>query len=52
MCVCVCVWVGVGGGRGVTHDRGYKVDEFISIYATIVVIIGKSVSSIPAIGDL
>ena len=35
-----------------SHDRGFKVDESISIYATIVVIIGKSVSSISAIGDL
>lgn len=35
-----------------SHDRGFKVDESISIYATIVVIIGKSVSSIPAIGGL
>ena len=45
------VW-GEGGGGGESHDRGYKVDESISIYATIVFIIAKSMSSISAIGDL
>lgn len=40
------------GGGGESHDRGYKVDESISIYATIVFIIAKSMSSISAIGDL